>query len=138
MANPDRQRDAEAAANRFTLLKFLRGFRFAALGLAHLWRDQVNFRFHLGAAVLVVGLGIGLGIARADWLALAAAIGLVLVAEAMNSALEYLADASAPDWRPLVGKAKDTAAAGVLLAALTAAAIGLVVFVPPLFRLLGL
>jgi diacylglycerol kinase (ATP) len=54
----------------------------------------------------------------------------------MNTALEVLADAVAPDPHPLVGRAKDAAAGAVLVAALGAAAIGLLVLGPRLWALL--
>ena len=62
------------------------------------------------------------------------AVTSVLAAEAFNTAIETLADALAPERDPLVGRAKDLAAAGVLLASVGAAVVGLLVFGP---RLLG-
>jgi len=60
------------------------------------------------------------------------------MAEAFNTALESLADASVPEQHPLVARAKDSAAAAVLLAAIAAATIGLLVLGRPLFvRLVG-
>ena len=57
----------------------------------------------------------------------------MLAAEALNTALEALADRVAPDQHPLVAKAKDVAAGGVLLAAVAAAVMGLLVLGPPLW-----
>ena len=57
------------------------------------------------------------------------AITLVWSAEAFNTALEQLADALHPQQHPGIGRAKDVAAAAVLIAALGAAVIGLLVFV---------
>jgi diacylglycerol kinase (ATP) len=61
-----------------------------------------------------------------------AAIILVWSAEAFNTALEELADALHPERDPGIGRAKDVAAAAVLIAALGAAVIGMLVFVPHL------
>ena len=63
--------------------------------------------------------------------------GLVWSAEAMNSALELLADHLAPDDHPLVGKAKDIAAGGVLIAAIVAAVVGAIVIGPKLIERLS-
>lgn len=52
----------------------------------------------------------------------------VWVAEALNTAIEFLADAAVPQRHPLVGKAKDVAAGGVLIAAVNAVVVGVVVF----------
>lgn len=60
------------------------------------------------------------------------AIGLVWVAEGLNTALEYLADAAVPQSDPLVRNAKDVSAGAVLLAAVIASLVGLCVLGPPL------
>jgi diacylglycerol kinase (ATP) len=64
-------------------------------------------------------------------------IGMVWSAEALNSALELFADHLAPDDHPLVGKAKDIAAGGVLVAAIVAAVVGAIVFGPKLLERLS-
>ena len=51
-------------------------------------------------------------------------------AEAMNTALELLADAVSTELNPLVGHAKDAAAGGVLVVAIAAAAVGFIVLGP--------
>jgi diacylglycerol kinase (ATP) len=106
-------------------------FRFALRGLASFAREP-NTRIHAAAALAVIVLGAALGLGRRDWALLALAIGLVLAAEALNTALETLANHVAPGVHPLVARAKDIAAAAVLIAALTAVAVGLLVFGKPL------
>ncbi len=56
--------------------------------------------------------------------ALAFAVTLVWVAEALNTAIERLADAVNPQYNPMIGAAKDVAAGGVLLAAVGACVVG--------------
>ena len=68
---------------------------------------------------------------------LALAIGLVLVGEAFNTALEAVVDLASPSRHPLAKVAKDVAAAGVLLAAATAALVGLLILGPRLLALLA-
>ena len=110
--------------------KFIKRFAYAAQGLAFLVRSQANARIHLLATVLVCALGVHLRLARGERLWLIAAIVLVWGAEAFNTALEQLADAVHPARHPGVGRAKDLAAGAVLIAALGAALIGVLVFVP--------
>jgi len=95
-------------------------------------RTQPNARLHLLAAALVCAAGVYFGLHRTEWLWISLAIVLVWSAEAFNTALEQLADAVHPARHPGVGRAKDVAAAAVLIAALGAAVIGLLVFVPHL------
>ncbi|NLP05427.1 diacylglycerol kinase family protein [Candidatus Fermentibacteria bacterium] len=107
----------------------IRSFRYAFNGVAVILRTQPNARIHLLATVVAVGLGLLLGISGGEWLAIILAIGLVWVAEGFNTALELLADRVAPDFHPLVGRAKDSAAAAVLLAAIASVVIALIVYI---------
>lgn len=111
-------------------------FGHALRGLAAFTREP-NAQVHLAVAAAVCALAAWLGLGAAHWALLALAIGLVLVAEALNTALEALADRVAPDLHPLVAKAKDVAAGGVLIAALAAALMGVLVLGPPLLARLG-
>ena len=69
-------------------------------------------------------------ISPGEWLWIILAIGIVWYSEAVNTAIERLADAVTLDQNPNIKVAKDCAAAGVLIAALVAALIGLIIFVP--------
>jgi len=112
------------------------GLRNALAGLAVLSRTQKNARIHAAATVAVVGTGALLPLSASEWLWIVLAVGLVWTGEALNTAIEFLADAAVPEWHPLVGRAKDVAAGGVLVSAATAAVIGTLVFGPHLLRLM--
>jgi diacylglycerol kinase len=62
--------------------------------------------------------------------------GLVWAAELLNTAIEVLADRVSMEREEPIRRVKDAAAAGVLLAALAAFSVGLIVFLPKLWRLL--
>ena len=83
---------------------------------------------------VVVGLAIWLDVGARDWAVLVLAMGLVLASEAANTAIEALSDRVAPERHPLIARAKDVAAGGVLLASLAAAGVGLLVLGPPLWE----
>ena len=59
------------------------------------------------------------------------------MAEALNTAVEFLADEVTLERRERIGQAKDVAAFGVLVAAVGAAAVGVLVFAPRLLELAG-
>lgn len=105
-------------------------FRYAFTGLAVLLGSQVNARLHLLASLAVIAAGLWCGLGRVDWALLVTAISVVWVAEALNTAIEFLADATISYPHPLVARAKDVAAAGVLIAAVAASLLGALVFVP--------
>lgn len=130
-------REPSAASDSFSLTRRLASFAHALSGVAFVLRTQHNAWIHALATTFVIGLAFALRIDVRDgcWLVLAAA--LVWVAEALNTALEALADAVHPDHHPLVGHAKDAAAGAVLIAAVAATIIGLIVLGPPLLRALG-
>lgn len=113
-------------------VRFLKSLACALQGLAHLVRTQPNARLHLLTAGLVCAAGMTVGLSRAEWVWVSVAIALVWSAEAFNTALEELADALHPARDPGVGRAKDAAAAAVLITALGAAVIGMLVFIPHL------
>lgn len=110
----------------------IRSFKYALQGLADMFRTQPNARFHLATSVVVVVAGFLLEISRWEWAALVLCMALVLALEAVNTALEYLTDLVSPEYHPLAGKAKDAAAGAVLVAAIGAAVVGGVVFLPKL------
>lgn len=114
----------------FNLRARIKSFGYAFEGLATLVKTQPNARIHLLATVLVLGLALYLEVGRNNLCFLLLAISGVWVAEALNTAVEFLADALLPEVHPLVKKAKDVAAAAVLIATLGAVAIGLMIFVP--------
>ncbi len=105
-------------------------FAAALKGLATVTQREAHFRIHLVAACLVVLSGWLSGISVGQWLAVTVCIALVLTAEALNAAIEALADALHPQQHPLIGQAKDMAAAAVLLAAMASIVVAALIFVP--------
>ena len=116
-------------------IRRLNSFSHALRGMAHLVRTQPNARVHLLATLLVCAAGFYFGLERMEWLWLIVAMVLVWSAEAFNTALEQLANVVHPERHPGIGRAKDVAAAAVLIAALGAAVIGVLVFAPYLAAL---
>lgn len=115
----------------------IRSFKYAFHGIWIMIRSQHNAWLHALATGLVIGAGLFLRIARFEWNWLILAIMAVWSAEALNTAFEFLADATTPAYHPLIGKAKDVAAGAVLIAAIGSVLIGALVFGPHLVELLG-
>lgn len=114
----------------------LRSFGHAFRGLKVLLQTQANARIHAVATVLVLAAGLMFGISLLEWALIVLAILCVWVAEAINTAIEFLVDLASPEAHPLAGKAKDAAAGAVLVAAIGAALIGGFVFGPHILRML--
>jgi diacylglycerol kinase len=121
----------------FSLRRRALSFRYAWRGLVFVVRSQHNAWIHALATVAVLVAAALLGIRRDEWALLVLSMALVWSAEAVNTAVEALGDAVSPEWRPAVGRAKDAAAAAVLICAVGALVVGGLVFVPRIAGLLG-
>jgi undecaprenol kinase/diacylglycerol kinase (ATP) len=117
---------------------FFGGFKYAWEGLLYVIRTQPHFRFHAFAALAVTGLALWLDVSTVAWAILLLIIGVVLLAEMFNTALETLVDLVSPDYHPLAKHVKDVAAGAVLLVAILSVLIGLLILGPPLWVRLGL
>jgi len=124
---------SEGAGRSNWLKRRLRSFIFAGRGVWFL-RSEPNARIHLLATAFALIAGTALGLSRLEWALIVVAIALVLTAEALNTAVEQLANAVMPQQHPLVGSAKDLGAGAVLIAAVGAAVIGVLVLGPHLVR----
>jgi diacylglycerol kinase (ATP) len=106
----------------------LKSFKYALQGIGCLFRTQTNAQIHLMMTILVIVMAFFFKVTLVEWSLLILCIMAVLAAEAFNSALEFLADAVTQSPHPLIGKAKDLAAGGVLIAAIGAASVGTLIF----------
>lgn len=110
-------------------------FRNAWDGVRATASTERNFKVHLALSAAVLLLGGLLRVPRLDWGLLCLAIGLVLSAELMNTAVEAAVNLTVGERiHPLAKKAKDAAAGAVLASAFFAAVIGAIVFLPPLLE----
>lgn len=109
---------------------YWRCFAHALRGGYVLIRSQTNAQLHLLATFAAAALGLGLRISRFEWCWIITAVALVWMAEALNTAIEFLGDEVSREHRLLIGRAKDLGAASVLMASGAALLIGLIVFAP--------
>ena len=110
---------------RITLLE---SFNYAIEGILHTLRTQRNMRIHLLVAVGVLAAAVALDVDRFELIALIIAIGFVLVAEMVNTAIESAVDLATTSFDPMAKLAKDIAAGAVLIASVVAVAVGYLVF----------
>ncbi len=111
-----------------------RSFGFAMRGIAQVFRTERNFQIHVGAMLLVNLAAWWRGCTAFEWAVLWLAMGLVLVAEMLNTALEYAIDLLHPDHHPAAGAVKDIAAGAVLVAATVAVIVAVCILGIPLIR----
>jgi diacylglycerol kinase (ATP) len=115
---------------KFSFRARLRSIGFALEGVRTLLLTQHNAWVHCFAILMVCTLGLILKVSQMEWVALVLAMMAVLSAEALNTAMEFLANAVTREVHPEIKKAKDVAAGGVLIAAVAAAIVGMLIFLP--------
>ncbi|MFK8008176.1 MAG: diacylglycerol kinase family protein [Saprospiraceae bacterium] len=111
----------------------LQSFKFALKGIRLLFLSETNAKIHLAFTFLVIAGGLFFSVSWTEWCLLVLAIAMVLCAEGMNTAIEYLTDLVSPNFHELAGKTKDVAAGAVLIAAIGAAIIGCMIFLPKIW-----
>ena len=105
-------------------------FKFAIQGIYEAIRTQLNMKIHAVAMVAVIIAGFYFRINSGEWIAIILCIGVVLTAELINTAIEYIVDFISPDHHVMAGKIKDLAAGAVLVISIAAAIIGTIIFLP--------
>lgn len=107
-------------------------FKYASEGIIKAYEGEQNLKVHTFVAILVIVFGFFLKLSYIEWLICLLLIGLVLMAELFNTAIEYVVDLASPKIHPLAKSSKDIAASGVLMISIISAITGLMIFVPKL------
>ena len=101
-----------------TALSFTRVFKalqYSEQGIRSAWRDEAAFRQELALVLALAPLTLWLALPKLETVLLLSLMGLVLVAELLNSGLEAIVDMASPDYHLLAKKAKDCGSAAVLV-----------------------
>lgn len=98
-------------------------------------REQ-NLLIHIIASIIVFLSGLILRLNQAQWLLIIFLIGFVITSELINSAVELAVDNYTSEFHPKAKIAKDVAAGAVLVSAITAALIGIWIFLPKIIYLI--
>jgi diacylglycerol kinase len=123
----------EVAAPRRSRRRWRDKFREAFRGLKVGVRGHSSFSVHFFFAALVLTAAGVFRCEKVEWCLLLGCIGMVLVAELFNSAIETLFRGLDEATRDRSWPALDVAAGAVLLASITAIIIGSIIFLPKLF-----
>jgi len=111
--------------------KRIQSFKPALDGWRYVLRSQQNAWIHAAFSLLAIGLSFWLDIEAIEWAIIFLTMGMVWMAEFLNTALEAVVDLASPETHPLAKIGKDIGAAAVLIAALSALLVGLLIFIPP-------
>lgn len=105
-------------------------FRYAFRGVISALKEEPNLKFHFLAGLIVIIVSIILKISKDDWKIIIFLIGFVISVELTNTAIEAVVDAFTDKQHPGAKLAKDISAGAVLVAATTAAILGIMIFLP--------
>lgn len=121
---------------RFSIIARIRSTDNGWRGLGVMLKTTHNAWLEIFFAVVAVYLGFVFGISVTEWALVVFCIGLVIVTETINTALEIDVDLTSPGYHPFARDIKDVSAGAVLLSAFIAGVIGLIIFLPKLIALL--
>jgi|SaaInlV_120m_DNA_3_1039746.scaffolds.fasta_scaffold27656_2 diacylglycerol kinase (ATP) len=107
----------------------LRSFKYALKGTWLLITTEDSIKAQLFIAILITILGLYFNISNTEWMVQFLAIGMVLVAESLNTAIEKLADFVHPDYHQKIGIIKDIAAGAASFAAFTSLIIAGIIYI---------
>jgi diacylglycerol kinase (ATP) len=108
----------------------LKSLRFAFQGAIKLLTTEHSVMTQAAIGAAMVAAGFYFNISLTEWMVQTLAMGLVLGVEGLNTAIEKIADFIHPAYHEKIGFIKDISAGAVFFAALTAIAIGLMIYVP--------
>ena len=120
------------------LIRFFKSFKYSIEGLKYAYKYEQSMLIHVIATICVLLANIFFQVSGIEWLITLLAIGMVLSAELINSAIEAVVDLVTLEEHPLAKIAKDCSRAATFVLACMAAIIGLVVYIPYIMGVLGL
>src|SRR5438046_4799187 len=116
----------------FQFNRRMSSFRYAIAGIIRMVLCHHNAWIHTIATGVVIAAGFFFQLSGSEWCWIVLAASTVWTAEALNTAFECLADATSPNFHPVVRNAKDVAAGAVLITAVASSEIGAIIFWPHL------
>ena len=116
--------------------RLVNSFKYAGTGIISAFKKEKNMKIHYLAMAIVVILGFVVKIEPIEWVICIALFGGVIGAEMFNTAIETVVDMVSPHKNEKAKIAKDVAAGGVLIWAISAAIIGGIIFIPKVIELI--
>jgi diacylglycerol kinase (ATP) len=121
---------------RFSIVSRIKSANNAWRGIRIFMKSTHNAWMQLFFSILAIYLGFILGISSVEWILIIFAIGFVILAETINTAIEIDIDLTSPNYHPYARDTKDVAAGAVLITVFMAGIVGLIIFLPKLLPLL--
>lgn len=133
-----KKKTKEEEAPKFIKSKVKRirnSFKYAGTGIFSAFKTELNMQVHLCMMLLVILCGIIFNISVAEWRLCIILFGVVIGAEIFNTAIETVVDLVMPNINEKAKLAKDLSAGAVLVITISAAIVGLTIFIPKALEL---
>ena len=127
----------EKQKSRFSIIARLKSANHAWRGIGVLIKSSHNAWIEIFFALLAIYLGVLLHISSIEWVVIILVIGLVIVAEAFNTAIEIDIDLTSPEYHPYARDTKDVASGAVLIMVIISSIIALIIFLPKIILLIA-
>lgn len=115
------------------LINRLKSVGYAFKGAVLLLRTEASIKIQFWIAVIMTIIGFVLNISATEWILQCLAIALIMSIEAVNTAIEKIADFIHPEHHKKIGFIKDIAAGAVFIASVFAVIIGFIIYLPKIF-----
>jgi len=109
---------------------------FAVAGLLFLFRRQRSMRLLAVVTLVSLVLAIYLGVELSSILLMMVAIGMVWIAEILNTAIEALVNLVSPNFHPMAKVTKDVAAAATFISSMLASTVTLIIIISRLLEII--
>lgn len=106
----------------------IKSFNHAVSGIIAALKTEGHMKFHFFCAISVLVLSLFFDFNRIEFAVLALTVGLVIICEMINTAIERIIDIVSPDYHPVARVVKDIAAGAVLVSAVVAFLVGYLLF----------
>lgn len=121
---------------RFSMIARVRSTDNAWRGLRIMFKTTHNAWLEVLFGVLAIYLGFLFKLNSVEWALIAMAIGIVIITETINTAIEVDTDLTSPGYHPMAKDIKDISAGAVALACILASVVGLIIFGPKVLAIL--
>jgi diacylglycerol kinase len=125
--------DMKKEKKEFSIIARMKSVTHAWRGLGVFLKTTHNAWVQGFCFLLEIILAIIFRISNTEWILIILSGGLLLVAEAFNTAIEIDIDLTSPEYHPSARDTKDVSAGAVLLMAIITTIVGLIIFLPKIF-----
>ncbi len=108
----------------------IKSFRYTFRGAFLLLKTEHSIMVQATICAVFVLIGFWIGLSRVEWIMQLFAIGLILTAESLNTAIEKLCDFVHPDYHEKIGFIKDISSGAMTFAVVASLLISLLIYYP--------